>query len=333
MANKLSKIGVAVIGGTGYAGQQLVELLLKHPKVKLKKLVSKSTVGKLYSTVCPKFTGQVDMVCESFESLIDDIKSIDLVILSVPHGQSKDLVKCLSRFPLKIIDLGGDFRLSNLDDSLALYGNEYKELLNKFTYGLCELNKDAISSSDYVASPGCYATAMQLALLPLKDKEVISIVVDGKSGISGAGKSLKSDLLYSEAGHNLKAYGVTGHRHKYEVTMTMGHDLVFVPHLIPMYKGILCSVYVKLEEIYDEDYYKALYDDFYKSSIFVRVKDELTEVKHVIGSNYCDLAIRLDKENKTLMIFSCIDNLMKGAAGQGIQNMNIMYGFDERTGL
>lgn len=334
MANKLSKVRVAVIGGTGYAGQQLVELLIKHPQVSLKKIVSRSTVGQAYTEVCPKFFGQVDLNCDSFEILLDELDTVDLVFLSVPHGQSKAIVEALSQSHVKIIDLGGDYRLTDVELSKALYGNDNKTLLDQFVYGLCELNKDAIKSAGYVASPGCYATAMQLALLPLKGTDYIkSILIDGKSGISGAGKTLKSDNMYSEAVHNLKAYSVTGHRHQYEVSMTMNKDLIFVPHLIPMYKGILCSVYIGLNESCSEDHIKALYEDYYKDSPFVRVKHNMSEVKYVIGTNYCDLSIHLDTKNNTLMVFSCIDNLMKGASGQGIQNMNLMYGFEETSGL
>jgi N-acetyl-gamma-glutamyl-phosphate reductase len=329
-----SKIKTALIGATGYAGQELVSILINHPKVDIEKIVGHSTIGEDYASICPKFSEKINLKCQSFDELIKDIDSIDLVFITVPHGQSNQLVKVLSEHPVKIIDLGGDFRLDDLDLANKLYQTENGGLLKQFVYGLCELNKEKIKQSHYVASPGCYATAMQLALLPLLGKlDMESVLVDGKSGISGAGKSLRQDLLYSESAQNLKAYNVTGHRHKYEVQMTTGLQVSFIPHLIPMYKGILCSVYIKLKETYAEGYVESLFDDYYSTEPFVRVTEELSQVKNVIGSNYCDLSIRMDEDNKTLMVFSCIDNLKKGAAGQAVQNMNLMFGLNEDIGL
>lgn len=334
MTNKSSKINVAIVGGTGYAGQTLVDLLIGHPKAVLKKIVSKSHINESYADVCPKYLGLIELKLISIDMLLDELEDIDLVFISVPHGQSKMIVEALSKSHVKIIDLGGDFRLSDVHKSFELYKNDNEDLIKAFEYGLCELNKELIKTSDYVASPGCYATAIQLALLPLIDKSYVkSIIVDGKSGISGAGKALKSDNMYSEAVQNLKAYAVEGHRHKDEVVMTVKKDILFIPHLIPMYKGIMCSLYIELDQSLEQEVFQVMYERYYKDSHFVRVKKTLSEVKHVIGSNFCDLSIRLDDKTNTLMVFSCIDNLMKGASGQGIQNMNLMFGFDETSGL
>lgn len=336
---------VGIVGATGYAGQQLVWLLMNHKFIEIEFMASKSYAGKNFSEIYPNFKYRLDSKLISIEEAVHKIKDIDVLFLALPHGKSADLVKLSVENSVKVIDLGADFRLSNPDDFLYWYKMKfnYPELIKDSIYSLPELkSKEDIKKAKIIANPGCYATASLLALAPLIENKLIdlnSIITDAKSGVSGAGRSLKIGSLFSECNESIKAYSVGTHRHTAEIEQELsliGNEKIttlFTPHLVPMNRGILATSYVNLktsknlEEIYE------VYRNFYKSSYFVRIQDSLPETRFVKGSNFCDISLKVDSRTNRLIIISAIDNLIKGAAGQAIQNMNIVFEFDEFEGL
>ena len=337
-------IRVGVIGSTGYAGQQLVWLLHNHSEVTISFLSSHSYAGKPYSSIFANHFRFLDDCCIDLKEAEERLEEIDVLFIALPHGKSFSLVeKCLN-IGIKVIDLGADFRLKDVNIYEDWYKTEHKasNLLNSSVYGLPELNREHIKTADLIANPGCYPTASILALAPLLSHKLIepsSIIIDAKSGISGAGRSESIPILYGECSESIKAYGIGCHRHVPEIEQLLSEilgdqiTLSFTPHLTPMNRGILATCYSTLTKTISQKDLVQLYHDFYKDEFFVRITDLLPETRWVRGSNFCDIGITIDKRTNRVIVVSAIDNLIKGAAGQAIQNMNIIFGLEENLGL
>ncbi len=335
---------VAVVGATGYTGLELVRLIHLHPVAKVEVVTSESYVGKRYSEVFPGMAGICDLVLEEFNpSRIAE--TCDIAFVCLPHGASMKYSGELVRRGLKVVDLSGDFRFKDL----SLYEKWYKvihserELVDKAVYGLPEIFRDKISQTVLVANPGCYATAVILALYPLVKEGLIRgpVIADCKSGVTGGGRKLNQRFHFPECNESFMAYSVSGHRHNPEMeevlTRATGIEtkILFIPHLVPMNRGILATLYVELaESIGIKDVEEAFFNA-YKDEPFVRLytNGELPSTKDVRGTNYCDIGFVYRDDINKLVIISTIDNLTKGASGQAIQNMNIMLGIEETAGL
>lgn len=340
------KIKVAIIGSTGYGGVELIRLLLQHPNVEITSVISSSQAGASIADGYPHLS---EIMTDKLDGI--DAKEIkrkaDVVFLATPHGVSAELVPGLLETGLKVIDLSGDFRLKDA----SIYEQWYKHkpadaaYLEKAVYGLAEVFGDDVHPGvDFVSNPGCYPTATLLGLIPALAAEWIdptSIIVDAKSGVSGAGRGLSLANHYSEVNENFFAYKVNRHQHTPEVEQVLsriaGFDVTvtFTTHLVPMTRGILCTMYATLTEQVSEEELITLYKRYYEGRPFVRVRAEgkLPATKEVWGSNYCDIGFSVDKRTGRVTIISVIDNLVKGAAGQAIQNLNLMMGWDETLGL
>jgi len=340
----MNKIRVGVLGATGYAGIELVRILLSHPNSEITYIVSNSYVGQKISQVYPHLKGVLDMECGDLDE--NKIKSLcDIVFTALPHGASKNVIPSLYNMGLKIIDLSGDFRYDDIKVYEKWYGESHPapEILEKSVYGLPELHRDKIKQTDIVGNPGCYTTCSILGLAPLLANglcETKNIIIDAKSGVTGAGRGLSTDVHFCECTENMKAYKIAAHRHTSEIEQELsniaGEDIVlsFTPHLIPMKRGILATCYANLKTKMSTEELTYIYKDFYKNEYFIRVYDSgLPETNHVAGSNFVDIGIVVDERLNRAVIVSCIDNLVKGAAGQAVQNMNILYGLEEKTGL
>lgn len=337
-------IKVGVLGSTGYAGQQLVWLLANHSNIQINLLNSHNYTGIPFEKIYGNFQGFIHKNCINMQDSEQQLAELDLLFMALPNGTTFDITKKALSQGVKVIDLGADFRLR----SQEVYTEWYKvnhgcsELLESAVYGLSELYREKIKKAQLVANPGCYPTASILALYPLLNNNIIkkdSIIIDAKSGVSGAGRSTNTSSLYCECNESIKAYGVTTHRHtpeiEQELSKAAGTDikLSFTPHLVPMNRGILSVCYGNLSESADEEQLLNLYKEFYKDDYFIKITDELPETKWVKGSNNCHISLRVDKRTGRVIVISAIDNLIKGAAGQAVQNMNIMFGLDEKTGL
>lgn len=334
-------VNVSVIGATGYAGAELMRILCGHSNVNITHAVSKSFSGKLLSEVYPNFKG-VDMPLEDidFDKICDNS---DIVFTSLPHGASCEFIPQFLKRGQRVIDLSGDFRYRDA----SVYEKWYKvthgskELLKESVYGSPEVYREKITNARLVANPGCYPTSALLALYPLFKAGVIEsqgIVIDSKSGVTGAGRSEKLENSFCEVDENIKAYGVATHRHaseiEQELSLAAGREVVtsFTPHLIPVKRGILSTIYAAPVKGVTGNDIRSAYG-IYINEPFVYVYDTLPEIKHVAGSNNCAIGFVFDRRAGRLVIVSCIDNLIKGAAGQAVQNMNIMCSFEEREGL
>ncbi len=334
----------AVIGATGYAGQQLVWFLNNHKYVEIKFLASHTYADEEFSKIYNNYTGIINDKCINMKEVEERLEEIDVLFIALPHGKSFDIVKKALEKGVKVIDLGADFRLEDVECYEEWYKLEHKcpELLEEAIYGLVEIYRNEIKNKKLIANPGCYTTASILALYPLLKSKLIdtdSIIIDAKSGVSGAGRGLNTASLYAECNESIKAYGVAGHRHtpeiEQELSKAAGEKLLlnFTPHLVPMNRGILATCYGKLKNnISQEEVYK-IYEEFYKNDYFIRIVDTLPETRNVRGSNFCDIGIRVDKRTNRIIVVSAIDNLIKGAAGQAVQNMNLIFGLEEGEGI
>jgi N-acetyl-gamma-glutamyl-phosphate reductase len=274
----------------------------------------------------------------------ESLSSIDVLFLALPHGKSFDITRKALERGVKVIDLGSDYRLKSTEIYEKWYGvvHECGDLMPSAVYGLPELNREKIKGTSLIGNPGCYPTASILGLSPLLKHHLIdpsSIIIDAKSGVSGAGRSAKIDILYCEVNESIKAYGVAGHRHTPEIEQELSNvygssiTLTFTPHLVPMDRGILATSYGKLNKTISTEELYEIYHSFYDAEYFVRVTEDLPETRWVRGSNFCDIGLRVDERTGRVIVMSVIDNLVKGAAGQAVQNMNIAFGLDEKQGL
>lgn len=336
-------IKVGIIGATGYAGVELIRILLNHPEAELAAIGSVSFEGKPVSEVYPSLYGLCDMKCSSSE---DVIEKSDIVFACVQHGLSQEFAAKCHEKGAKFIDLGADFRLEDEEDYKLWYGGNYshKELHDEATYALPELFRDKIKGRNVLANPGCYPTSVALGLAPALRAGFVeegNIIIDSKSGTTGAGRGLSETTHFPICNEAFSPYKVAAHRHTPEIEQTLTHvagrpvKVLFVPHLLPVNRGIISTVYaplkdgVSFEEIYSK-YIKA-----YENEQFVRVlaPGKVANLKNVRCSNYCDISLHIDERTNTLVVVSTIDNMVKGAAGQAVQNMNILFGLPENTGL
>ncbi len=336
-------IKVSIIGATGYAGEELIKILVRHPKVKISHLAAKIEESCPINKIFPWLTNILDVECSNEI----DVKKIaglsDVVFLALPHRVSMEVVPGLIKEGKKVIDLSADYRLKSTNEYEKWYETPHKnkELLQESVYGLCELYREKIKKARLIANPGCYPTGSILACAPFLKAKIVEpdIIVDAKSGTTGAGRTLAVKLLFSEVDENFRAYKVCNHQHMPEITQELQNlsgdkiSLTFVPHLVPMNRGILSTVYFNLKKnisVFDAvDTCK----QFYKNEPFVRIKDAdvFPEIRDVVNFNFCDIGVKVVE--KRLIVISAIDNLIKGAAGQAVQNLNIMFDLDETTGL
>lgn len=338
-------VKVGILGATGYAGIELVRLLSQHPEAQIVRAVSQSYIGKKISDVYPSLRGIVDIECCGLD--VDDIAaSCDVAFTALPHGASKEVIPKLYDRGVRVIDFSGDFRYNNPKVYEQWYGEPHSapELLSKSVYGLCELHRSEIGAAKIIGNPGCYTTCSILGLYPLlkhRMVEVDSIIIDAKSGVTGAGRSAVTDNLFCEVNEGVRAYKIATHRHtseiEQELSIAAGEPVVltFTPHLIPMERGIYATGYAKLKLSTTAEELTALYAKFYADEKFVRILPAGTAPRssYVNGSNYVDIGISVDKRTDRVIVVSAIDNLIKGAAGQALQNFNILFGFPEDTAL
>lgn len=338
-------IKVGIIGATGYAGSELVRILLGHKDVEIKWYGSRSYIDKKYASIYQNFFQLVDANCmdDNMEVLADQV---DVIFTATPQGLCASLVNEEILSKVKIIDLSADFRIKDVKVYEEWYKLEDKspQFIEEAVYGLCEINREDVKKARLVANPGCYTTCSILTCYPLVKEGIIdpnTIIVDAKSGTSGAGRGAKVDNLFCEVNENMKAYGVATHRHTPEIEEQLGYacgekiTINFTPHLVPMNRGILATAYASLKKDVTYEEVKAIYDKYYADEKFVRVleKDVCPQTKWVEGSNYVDVNFKIDPRTNRIIMMGAIDNLVKGAAGQAVQNMNLMFGLKESEGL
>ncbi|WP_171327152.1 N-acetyl-gamma-glutamyl-phosphate reductase [Acinetobacter ursingii] len=341
-------VSVGIVGGTGYTGVELLRLLLRHPQVTVRVLTSRTEAGKRVADMFPSLRGHTDL--EFSDLNLDLLKQCDVVFFATPHGVAMQHAKELVAAQTKVIDLAADFRLQNLEQFEKWYGLQHScpDILQNSAYGLTELNREKIKQASVIGNPGCYPTTVQLGLAPLLKSEQnlvnpSSIIIDTKSGVSGAGRKASMGMIYSENADNFKAYGVSGHRHHPEIVEALENisgqkgvfdHIVFVPHLVPMIRGMLSTIYLDLTEEGTNTDIQALYEQFYADEKFVDVMppNSSPETRSVRGANELRIALYKPQPHK-LIVLSVQDNLVKGAAGQAVQNMNLMFDFAEDAGL
>ncbi|MCI8939622.1 MAG: N-acetyl-gamma-glutamyl-phosphate reductase [Dorea sp.] len=338
-------IKVGIIGSTGYAGGELVRILTGHKDAEIVWYGSRSYVDQRYSQVYQNMFQIVDAKC--MDDNMDELaERADVIFTATPQGLCASLVNDDILSKTKIIDLSADFRIKDVSVYEKWYGIEHKspQYIEEAVYGLCEINREAVRGARLVANPGCYTTCSILTAYPLAKEGIIdmnTLIVDAKSGTSGAGRGAKLPNLFCEVNENMKAYAVASHRHTPEIEEQLryasGEDAAinFTPHLVPMNRGILATEYAALKKNVSYEDVKAVYDRYYQDEKFVRVLDEgvLPETKWVEGSNYVDINFKMDPRTNRIIMIGAIDNLVKGAAGQAVQNMNLMFGLDEAEGL
>jgi len=335
------KIKIGIVGGTGYTGVELLRLLCVHPNVEVVAVTSRGEAGMPVAQMYPSLRGYIDLNFTDPES--SHLNKCDLVFFATPNGIAMKQTRELIGSGVRVIDLAADFRIKDISTWEKWYGMTHAcpELVAQAVYGLPEINRDQIKTAQLIANPGCYPTAVQLGFLPLLEAEVIDssyLIADAKSGVSGAGRKSEVSSLFSEAGDNFKAYGVAGHRHLPEISQGLSIianrkvGLTFVPHLTPLIRGIHATLYAKVTKTID---LQALYEARFQNERFVDVlpAGSHPETRSVRGSNQCRIAVHQPQGGDVVVILSVIDNLVKGAAGQALQNMNIMFGLSENTGL
>jgi N-acetyl-gamma-glutamyl-phosphate reductase len=335
-------IKVGIIGAAGYSGVELIKLLLNHPEVEITKLFGHSTVGSRIEEIHPSLRNMISLAIG--KSSYNSLKELDLVFVALPSGQAFETVSMANAARVKVIDIGGDFRLKNINDYKKYYKHDHtaEELLIKSVYGLSEWNEENISCAEIVANPGCYPTSILLALIPLVGKSLIDesfISVVSYSGTSGAGKSVIQNMIFSEVNESVRAYKVGSHQHIPEIKQSLemfggaSPNFSFVPHLLPVTRGIYTTIHAQIKPGINEQNISDAYTSVYDSKPFIRlINPAIPEMKDVLYTNFCDISFKIN-ENNSLVVFSTIDNLVKGAAGQAIQNMNIMFGLPQVTGL
>lgn len=338
-------IKVGIIGATGYAGGELARILMGHKDAKIVWYGSRSYIDKKYADVYQNMFQIVDAKCldDNMEELA---KKADVIFTATPQGFCASVISEAILADTKIVDLSADFRIKDVDTYEKWYGIQHKspQFIEDAVYGLCEINREDVKGARLVANPGCYTTCSILTAYPLAKEGLIdmnTLIIDAKSGTSGAGRGAKVGNLYCEVNENIKAYGVASHRHTPEIEEQLGYAakedvrISFTPHLVPMNRGILATEYATLTKQTTYEEVKAVYDKYYKEEKFIRVLDEgiCPETKWVEGSNYVDINFKIDPRTNRIIMMGAIDNLVKGAAGQAVQNMNLMFGLDEAEGL
>jgi N-acetyl-gamma-glutamyl-phosphate reductase len=342
-------IKVGIIGAGGYAGINLLQILLRHPEAEILWVISEDAhKGKKIAELYPHLSGEIDITIQTLSGLDKIVSQVDLVFLALPHGIAMNYVPQIIEAGKKVVDLGADFRFSDAEVFKKWYQVEHEapKHLKQAIFGLPELYREKIKKANLIGNPGCYPTSAILGLAPLVKNKLIDlegIVVDSKSGVSGAGRGVSLKTIYCERNEGIEGYAVTTHRHmgeiEFQVSKIAGSDLTvtFVPHLTPMTRGILSTSYSKIKneklKIKNKELFE-LYKTFYKNEPFVRIREGvLPNTKFVAGTNFCDIAVQVNESTGRVIVLSAIDNLIKGAAGQAVQNMNIMYGLEETAGL
>ena len=335
-------ITVGIVGGTGYTGGELLRLAFAHPALDVTQVTSRNEVGAPLSTLWPQLEGRSALRFTAPE--VETLRQCDLVFFATPNGTAMTMVPALLDAAVKVVDLSADFRLRDLDAWERWYGMPHAcpELVDNAVYGLPECHRDAVREASLIANPGCYPTAVLLALVPLLERELIDpqhLIADAKSGVSGAGRKTSLSVLHGEVAENFRAYGVGGHRHQPEISQQLDQcgagstRLTFTPHLVPMFRGLQATVYADTSA--DSEALRAAFEDRYAAHSFVHLLPQgmTPETRSVRGTNYCQLALWRQPENERLIVLSVIDNLVKGAAGQAIQNANLMFSMAETEGL
>jgi N-acetyl-gamma-glutamyl-phosphate reductase len=339
----MQKICVSVVGALGYTGYELVKILLRHPRVELKYLADKAGVSSSYSELFPALKGLCDLQC-----IATDVTAIaqdsDVIFFGLPHLTSMEVIPEFLKYYKRIIDLSADYRLNTAELFLKAYGAKHRDEknLSNFVYGLPEFNREKIRQANQIANPGCFPTGIILALMPVLAAGLIkpeAIIVDSKTGISGGGKTPKPAFHFPECNENFAAYKIASHQHEPEIEQELGKiagqpvDIVFVPHLVPLTRGIFNTIYAELNSPIKPSDLHNLYRERYEQEPFVRILEygKSPEIKHVAYTNFCDIGMKI--VGQQLILMSAIDNLIKGASGQAVQNMNLMVGFEETLGL
>jgi N-acetyl-gamma-glutamyl-phosphate reductase len=336
-------VRVGIIGASGYAGADLVRILAGHPQVKLTTLTCRQDAGRRFDQIYPSMAGWVDLVCEAYDAQRLS-RSVDVVFTALPHQLPMTLVPELLEKGIKVVDLSADFRFKDARIYEAHYQpHSAPQFLERAVYGLSEVYTDLIRGADLIGNPGCYPTSVLLPLVPLIKADLIDthwLIADAKSGVSGAGRAASETVHYCHVNESFKAYKVAGHRHTPEMEAILGDacghpvQINFVPHLLPMSRGMQTTIYAQVRDDINIQHIEACLKDFYSARPFIRLRGaQPPDTLHVKGTNCCDIAYHLDPRNRRLILMSAIDNLVKGAAGQAVQNMNIMLGLDESLGL
>lgn len=335
-------INAAIIGASGYSGVELLRLLSKRRDVHIRTVTARHSAGKRVDELYPVFSGEVNMVFDELHE--EQLQDTDVVFIALPSGEAMAMVPGLLQHGTRIIDLGGDFRLQ----SVKLYEEYYKHshkaphLLSEAVYGLPELHTQLIRGARLLANPGCYPTSVILPLLPALVNHLIEptgIVINSLSGVSGAGRSASLEMSFSEINENIRAYKIGRHQHIPEIETVLQRaygsrvSVSFVPHLVPITRGIYTTIHASINGAINEQQLLECYESFFRNAPFIRIKRAIPQVKDVLYTNYCDIYCALEPRTHQLILISVIDNLIKGAAGQAIQNMNIMFGLPEETGL
>ncbi len=335
----MSKIKAGIINVTGYVGIELVRLLHHHPEVELKSITGRSAAGQKLGEVFPHL-GDIDQLIK-----IDVDSNIDVAFSAMPHKSSVDVVPSLLTQNIKVIDASADFRLKDANEYPKWYGftHPFPDLLQEAIYGLSEIHESEIASARLIANPGCYSVGAILALAPVVKEAIIlpEVIIDSKSGVSGAGRTLTLASHYAETNENASAYAIEGHRHLPEIEQELralnpelALSATFVPHLVPMTRGILTTCYAALKDSNSlKEELQQLYRDFYKNAPFIQIADNPPQTKYTTGTNLCIIYPTIDLRTNRLIVISCLDNLIKGGAGQAVQNMNLMFDLPQSAGL
>ncbi len=336
-------MNVAIVGASGYSGAELVKILLNHQHAKLTKVFANTSAGKRVDELYGMFKGRTDLQYEKYS--LAEVSNADIVFVALPSGEAMHIVPELLKAKKRVIDLGGDYRLKDIAKYQKYYKREHvsAESVEEATYGLPEWNHKRIKNAQLVANPGCYATSAILPLIPILKEHLVEeqgIAINSLSGVSGAGRSASLEYSFSDVNESVRAYKVAVHQHTPEIEAAISDNIsrpvsvTFVPHLIPITRGIYSSIYTRLKKNIDVEHVSSVYKKYYATTPFVRVSDTvIPEIKNVNYTNFCDIGFRIDERNSTLILLSVIDNLIKGAAGQAVQNMNIMFGLKETEGL
>jgi N-acetyl-gamma-glutamyl-phosphate reductase len=338
--NMTEKIKIAIFGGSGYGGSELLRILLFHPNAEITLVTANEHAGKAVGEVHKNLFGLTDLRFEKAPENLSMLNGIDVAFFALPHGQALSQIPNLPR-NVKIIDLSGDFRINDADIFKQFYKLEHtaQDLQKQFIYGLTETNRERIKQANYIANPGCFATATLLALAPMVKSGLLTgkIIVDAKTGSSGSGAKAAANTHHPQRMNSFYAYKPFTHQHVPEIEQHLGevgefpHDFVFMTHSLPVARGIFASCYLETTNLLTNEDVKHIYELFYKDSFFVRIVENSPDINWVKTTNFCDLAAH--SNGRQIVVFAALDNLVKGAAGQAVQNMNLMFGLDEKTGL